>query len=214
MMVSTGMSVQALSLLAWERSIRTTAQERTGQSAEVRREEELVRRAQEFDEEALASLYELLYPKLYNYAYLQLGDVHQAEDLASEVLLRVLESLSGYRFRGVPLTAWVFRIARNCIIDLHRRRQRRPQVGLHDGIPSTEDSPHALAERSVAHGELRQALTRLTEEQRQVIILKFVEGMDNTSVARVLGRSQGAVKSLQHRALVSLKKILSSQEVE
>jgi RNA polymerase sigma-70 factor (ECF subfamily) len=214
MVVSTGMSVQALSLLAWERSIRTTAQERTDGSAQVRREEELVRRAQEFDEEALASLYELFYPKLYNYAYLQLGDVHQAEDLASEVLLRVLESLSGYRFRGVPLTAWVFRIARNCIIDLHRRRQRRPQVSLHDGIPGTEDSPHALAERSVAHSELRLALTRLTEEQRQVIILKFVEGMDNASVARVLGRSQGAVKSLQHRALVSLKKILSSEEVE
>ena len=208
------MSVQALSLLAWERSIRTRAQERTGQSAQVQREEELIRRAQEFDQEALGWLYQLFYPKLYNYAYLQLGDVQQAEDLASEVLLRVLESLKGYRFRGVPLTAWVFRIARNYLIDLHRRRQRRPQVGLYEGIPSAEDSPHAVAERSVAQDELRLALTRLTEEQRQVIILKFVEGMDNASAARVLGRSEGAVKSLQHRALVSLRKILSSQEVE
>jgi RNA polymerase sigma-70 factor (ECF subfamily) len=208
------MSVQALSLLVWERSIRTTAQERTGQSAQVRREEELIRRAQEFDQEALDSLYQLFYPKLYNYAYLQLGNVQQAEDLASEVLLRVLESLKGYRFRGVPLTAWVFRIARNYLIDLHRRRQRRPQVSLYEGIPDTEDSPHAVAERSLAQSELRLALTRLTEEQRQVIILKFVEGMDNASVARVVGRSQGAVKSLQHRALVSLRKILSSEEVE
>jgi RNA polymerase sigma-70 factor (ECF subfamily) len=208
------MSVQALSLLACERSIRTTARERTGQSAQVRREEELIRRAQGFDQEALGWLYELFYPKLYNYAYLQLGDVHQAEDLASEVLLRVLESLKGYRFRGVPLAAWVFRIARNYLIDLSRRRQRRPQVGLYEGIPSAEDSPQVAAERAVAQDELRLALTRLTEEQRQVIILKFVEGMDNTSVARVLGRSQGAVKSLQHRALVSLRKILTSQEVE
>ncbi len=208
------MSVQTLSLLAWERSIRTTAQERTGQSAQVRREEELIRRAQEFDQEALGWLYELFYPKVYNYAYLQLGDVQQAEDLASEVLLRVLESLKGYRFRGVPLTAWVFRIARNYLIDLHRRRQRRPQVSLYEGIPSTTDSPQAVAERSVAQDELRLALTGLTEEQRQVIILKFVEGMDNASVARVVGRSQGAVKSLQHRALVSLRKILSSEEVE
>jgi len=208
------MSVQTLSLLAWERSIRTRAQERTGQSAQVRREEELIRRAQEFDQEALGWLYELFYPKVYNYAYLQLGDVQQAEDLASEVLLRVLESLKGYRFRGVPLTAWVFRIARNYLIDLHRRRQRRPQVGLYEGIPSAEDSPHAVAERTVAQDELRLALTGLTEEQRQVIILKFVEDMDNASVARVMGRSQGAVKSLQHRALVSLRKILSSEEVE
>jgi len=208
------MSVQTLSLLAWERSIGTRAQERIGESAHVRREEELIRRAQEFDQEALSWLYELFYPKLYNYAYLQLGDVQQAEDLASEVLLRVLESLKGYRFRGVPLSAWVFRIARNYLIDLNRRRQRRPQVGLHEGIPDTQDSPHAVAERSITHDELRLALTRLTEEQRQVIILKFVEGMDNVSVARVLGRSQGAVKSLQHRALVSLRKIVSSQEVE
>lgn len=209
-----GMSVQALSLLAWERSIRTTAQERTAQSAQVRREEELIRRAQEFDQEALGWLYQLFYPKLYNYAYLQLGNIQQAEDLASEVLLRVLESLKGYRFRGVPLTAWVFRIARNYLIDLHRRRQRRPQVGLYEGIPSAEDSPQAAAERATTQSELRLALTRLTEEQRQVIILKFVEGMDNASVARVLGRSQGAVKSLQHRALVSLRRILSSPEVE
>jgi RNA polymerase sigma-70 factor (ECF subfamily) len=214
MMVSTGMSVQTLSLLAWERSTRTRAQERTGQSAQVQREEELIRRAQEFDEEALGWLYQLFYPKLYNYAYLQLGNVQQAEDLASEVLLRVLESLKSYRFRGVPLTAWIFRIARNCLIDLHRRRQRRPQVGLYEGIPSAEDSPHVAAERAIAHDELRLALTGLTEEQRQVIILKFVAGMDNASAARVLGRSQGAVKSLQHRALVSLRKILSSQEVE
>ncbi|MCJ7509971.1 MAG: sigma-70 family RNA polymerase sigma factor [Dehalococcoidia bacterium] len=203
-----------MSLLAREGSIRTTAQERTQQSAQVRREEELIRRAQEFDQEALGWLYQLFYPKLYNYAYLQLGDVQQAEDLASEVLLRVMESLKDYRFRGLPVSAWVFRIARNYVIDLSRRRQRRPQVSLYEGIPDTEASPHAAAERAIAQDELRLALTRLTEEQRQVIILKFVEGMDNTSVARVLGRSQGAVKSLQHRALVSLKRLLSSQEVE
>lgn len=206
------MSVQALSLLAREGSIRTTAQERTYQSAEVRREEELIRRAQRFDQDALSWLYQLYYPKLYNYAYLQLSDVQQAEDLASEVLLRVLESLKDYRFQGVPVAAWVFRIARNYVIDLHRRRQRRPQVTLYEGIPNADDSPHDAAERSIAQSELRLALRHLTEEQQQVIILKFVQGMDNSSVARVLGRSEGAVKSLQHRALVSLRKILSSQE--
>jgi RNA polymerase sigma-70 factor (ECF subfamily) len=208
------MSVQALSLMAREGSIRATAHERSGERAQARREEELIRRAQEFDEEALGWLYELFYPKLYNYAYLQLGNVQQAEDLASEVLLRVLESLKGYRFRGVPLAAWVFRIARNCLIDLHRRRQRRPEVDLYEGIPNGHDSPQVMAERAVAQDEIRLALRRLTEEQQQVIILKFMQGMDNATVARVLGRSQGAVKSLQHRALVSLRKILSSEEVE
>ena len=206
------MSVQALSVLAREGSIGTTAQEGTYRSAQVQREEELIRRAQRFDQDALSWLYQLYYPKLYNYAYLQLSDVQQAEDLASEVLLRVLESLKDYRFLGVPVAAWVFRIARNHLIDLHRRRQRRPQVALYEGIPNADDSPHDAAERSIAQGELRLALSQLTEEQRQLIILKFVEGMDNSSVARVLGRSEGAVKSLQHRALVSLRKTLSSQE--
>jgi RNA polymerase sigma-70 factor (ECF subfamily) len=156
-------------------------------------------------------LYQLFYPKVYNYAYIQLGDVQQAEDLASEVLLRMLESLKGYRFRGLPLSAWVFRIARNCLIDLHRRRKRRPEVGLFEGIPDAEDNPPLAAERAMTQAELRRALVHLTEEQRQVIILKFIQGMDNATVARILGRSQGAVKSLQHRALVSLKKILSRE---
>lgn len=208
------MSVQALSILAREGSISTTAQERTYQRAQVRREEELIRRAQEFDQEALGWLYQLFYPKVYNYAYLQLGDVQQAEDLASEVLLRMLESLKGYRFRGVPVAAWVFRIARNCLIDLHRRRQRRPQIALYEGISDADENPVDAAERALTQNQLRLALTKLTEEQRQVILLKFVEGMDNATVARVLGRSQGAVKSLQHRALVSLRKILSSEEAE
>ena len=209
-----GMSVQALSLLILGGSFRTTAHEHTYQSAQVRQEEELVRRAQQCDQEALSWLYQLFYPKLYNYGCLQLGDAQLAEDLASEVLLRVLESLQDYRFRGLPVAAWVFRIARNYVIDLHRRRQRRPQVPLFDGIPDADDDPHALAERALARRELYLAMRHLTEEQRQVVILKFIEGMDNTSVARVLGRSEGAVKSLQHRALVALRKMLSPEGTE
>jgi len=130
------------------------------------------------------------------------------------VLLRVLERLQDYRFRGLPVAAWVFRIARNYIIDQHRRRQRRPQVPLFDGIPNADDNPHALAERALAQRELHLAIRDLTEEQRQVIILKFIEGMDNASVARVVGRSEGAVKSLQHRALVALRKMLSPEGTE
>ena len=211
---SAGMSVQALSALVFAGSIRTTAHEHTYQSAQVQQEEELVRRAQQYDQEALSWFYQLFYPKLYNYGCLQLGDAQLAEDLASEVLLRVLESLHDYRFRGLPVAAWVFRIARNYVIDLHRRRQRRPQVPLFDGIPSADDDPHTLAERSLAQKELYAAMRDLTEEQRQVVILKFIEGLDNAAVARVLGRSEGAVKSLQHRALLALRKMLSPEGTE
>lgn len=170
---------------------------------------QLVQRAQALDESALSELYTTYYPRVYNYTYLQLGDVQAAEDLASDVMLKVLESIKKYRFKGTPFSAWVFRIARNAIIDLHRRRKRRGEVDLTEPIAAMQLSPQVLAERALDRGQLHLALKHLTDEQRQVIVLKFIEGFDNASVARILGRSEGAVKSLQHRALNSLRRIMS-----
>jgi RNA polymerase sigma-70 factor (ECF subfamily) len=177
----------------------------------ILREWELVQRAQTLEESALADLYSTYYPRVYNYAFLQLGDIQAAEDLASEVMLKVLESIRKYRFKGTPFSAWVFRIARNRLIDLHRRRKRRGEVNLTEPLAATQISPDVLAERALDRGQLHLALKYLTDEQRQVIVLKFIEGFDNGSTARVLGRSEGAVKSLQHRALNSLRRIMSGE---
>ncbi len=171
----------------------------------------LVRRAQTLDEAALSSLYSTYYPRIYNYAFLQLGDIHAAEDLASEVMLKLLESIKKYRFRGTPFSAWVFRIARNRLIDLHRRRKRRGEVNLSEPLASMQIGPQTLAERALDRGQLQLALKYLTDEQRQVIVLKFIEGFDNASVARILGRSDGAIKSLQHRALNSLRRVMAGE---
>src|SRR3990172_3463403 len=181
-------------------------------SAEVLREWDLVRRAQQYDEAALGALYQVYYPKIYNYAFLQLGDVQAAEDLASDVMLKLLESLKSYRFKGLPFGAWVFRIARNRLIDLHRRRRRRGEVDLSETLSATLASPQALAERALERGQLQVALKHLTDEQRQVIVLKFIEGFDNRSVGRIMGRSEGAIKSLQHRALASLRRVLHGED--
>ncbi len=172
---------------------------------------ELVQRAQALDEVALASLYSTYYPKIYNYAFLQLGDIHAAEDLASDVMLKVLESIKKYQFKGTPFSAWVFRIARNRLIDLHRRRKRHGEVNLTEPLAAMQIGPQTLAERALDRGQLQLALRYLTDEQRQVIVLKFIEGFDNASVARVLGRSEGAIKSLQHRALNSLRRVMSGE---
>jgi RNA polymerase sigma-70 factor (ECF subfamily) len=184
----------------------------TAQHATMTAEWELVRRAQSYDEDALRRLYETYYPKIYNYAFLQLGDVLAAEDLAADVMLKMVESIQKYNFRGLPFGAWVLRIARNRLIDLHRRRKRRGEVDLSETLVSTLASPHVLAERALERGQLQLALKHLTAEQRQVIVLKFIEGYDNKSIGQVLGRSEGAIKSLQHRALAALRRVLHPED--
>lgn len=206
------MYVQALSGLVDKPRDLPAEQEADGAPSDhVLREWQLVQRAQALEESALASLYSTYYPKVYNYAFLHLGDVHAAEDLASEVMLKLLESIGKYQFRGMPFSAWVFRIARNKLIDLHRRRRRRGEVDLTEPLAAMQISPQALAERALDRGQIQLALKYLTEEQRQVIVLKFIEGFDNGSIARILGRSEGAVKSLQHRALHSLRRIMTAE---
>jgi RNA polymerase sigma-70 factor (ECF subfamily) len=173
---------------------------------------EIVRRAQGYDEGALQSLYETYHPKVYNYAFLQMGDVQAAEDLAADVMLKMLESIRKYQFKGLPFSAWVFRIARNRLIDLHRRRRRRGEVDLSESLAGTLASPHAMAERALERGQIHVALKFLTEEQRQVIVLKFIEGFDNRSIGKIMGRSEGAIKSLQHRALGALRRVLYEKD--
>jgi RNA polymerase sigma-70 factor (ECF subfamily) len=173
---------------------------------------EIVRRAQSFDEDALKSLYEAYYPKIYGYAFLQMGDVQAAEDLASDVMLKMIESIKSYQFKGLPFGAWVFRIARNRLIDLHRRRKRRGEVDLSETLAGTLASPLSMAERALERGQLQVAMKHLTDEQRQVIVLKFIEGFDNRSIGRIMGRSEGAIKSLYHRTLVQLREVLDQLE--
>ncbi|MEX2237610.1 MAG: sigma-70 family RNA polymerase sigma factor [Dehalococcoidia bacterium] len=170
---------------------------------------ELVRRAQRYEPDALGRIYEIYFPKIYQYSYLQLSDPQLAEDIASGVLLQVVESIDKFHYRGTPFGAWVFRIARNRIIDLHRRKKRRQHVELNESIPTDYGAPHQETERVLEHERVRGALDYLTDDQRQVVLLKFAEGLDNQAIASVIGRSEGAVKSLQHRALVALRKSLS-----
>ncbi len=172
-------------------------------------EPQLVERAKDMEEDALAALYSIYYPRIYNYAFYQLGDIQAAEDLASDVMLKVLESIDGYRYRGPPFSAWVFRIARNKLIDLYRQRKRNGQLNLWDPPAVIELAPETLAERALDRGQLQIALKYLTEVQRQVIVLRFIEGFDTATVARTLGRKQSSVKSVQRRALSSLRDILS-----
>lgn len=176
-------------------------------------EAELVAQAKQFNRTAIAELYRRHVQQIYRYVYYWVGDEPTAEDLTAEVFLRALESLRTYSYRGVPFVAWLYRIAQARVADYHRRRARRGEkLPLDEGLIGAEEDLVSLAENRQTYRDLYIALQQLTAEQKQVIVLKFVAGLKNEEVAYVLGKSEGAIKSLQHRALASLQRILGGED--
>lgn len=180
--------------------------------SQVQDERKLIQRAKEYAPGAFAEIYERYYQKIYNYIYYRVSDGAMAEDLCSEVFVKALEAIDSYTFQGVPFSAWLYRIASNLVIDHYRRQPSQPEVSLEDSRPLVADeNPGVNLERYFTHQELRQALQGLTSDQQQVIILKFVDGLSNNEVAQILGKTEGAVKSLQHRALASLGRLMGEK---
>jgi RNA polymerase sigma-70 factor (ECF subfamily) len=171
-------------------------------------ERELIKRAKECDSSAFARLYECYYQDIYNYIYFRLPDASRAEDLTSEVFIKVLESIDSFTFRGFPFSSWLFRIARNMMVDYFRSHQEPVELPLEEEVLPAERGPSDVFERELTQQQLVRALGNLTEDQQQVIILRFVDGLSNTEAAQVLGKSEGAIKSLQYRALNSLNRFL------
>lgn len=174
----------------------------------------LIERARRGEREAISALYRRYVQAIYRYLYYRVGDDQTAEDLTAEVFLRAVEGLPGYEPRGVPFSAWLYRIAQARVSDYFRRQRRAATIGLDESWPSGEHSPLAEVEQASLREELRAALPRLTADQQQVIILKFVEGLSNAEIARILGKTEGAVKSLQHRALNALYRLMERTDGE
>jgi len=177
-------------------------------------EASLIRLAQRGDEGACAALYDRHYDAVYRYCFYRLGDAEVAQDLTGEVFVRMVEKLGAFRMRGRPLLAWLYTIARNLVIDLHRNNGKGHHVPLDEEAQRVPDAAIDLARHvdgRIAVERLAAAMEHLTEEQRQVIMLKFMEDLDNAQVARILGKTEGAVKSLQHRALGALRRALQRE---
>jgi RNA polymerase sigma-70 factor (ECF subfamily) len=172
------------------------------------RDQDLVRAAQAGDVDAFGHLYERYFERVYRYLAFKLGSPAEAEDVAAQVFLRALESLPGYRWTGVPFQAWIFRIAHNLLVDSLRRRARRPSEPLDESLPdgARQADPEGWLVEKVTRELLLDAVEELTELQRQVISLKFAAGLSNAEVAVILGRTEGAVKALQHAGIQSLQR--------
>jgi RNA polymerase sigma-70 factor (ECF subfamily) len=167
----------------------------------------LVVRAQAGDREALEELYLTHFDRIYSYLHLSVGNRHDAEDLTTQTFLRMLEAIGRFRWQSVPFSAWLFRIAHNLAIDHFRARRRvQPEEEVPEPPGQEESSAEQQAMESIGQAGMLTLIDRLSMEQRQVLTLKFLFGFANADVAGILDKTEGAVKSLQHRALASLQK--------
>jgi RNA polymerase sigma-70 factor (ECF subfamily) len=192
-------------------SSRATEKSSTRESAEhIRR---LVDRAQAGDRSALEELYLIHFDRIYSYLHLSVGNRHDAEDLTTQTFLKMLESIGRFRWRSAPFSAWLFRIAHNLAMDHFRARRRwQPEEDVPEQPGSEEPSAELEAMKSIGRQSMLELIEKLSPEQQQVLTLKFVFNFANAEVAKILDKSEGAIKSLQHRALASLQKRLAAQQ--
>ena len=168
---------------------------------------DLVERAQLGDRAALEELYLIHFDRIYSYLHMSVGSRHDAEDLTTQTFVKMLESIGRFRWQSAPFSAWLFRIAHNLAMDHFRARRRwQPEEEIPEPVGVEEDSAEEQALASIGDASLLELIARLSPEQRQVLTLKFVFRFSNGEAAAILDKTEGAVKSLQHRALATLQR--------
>src|SRR2546423_1673172 len=169
----------------------------------------LVERGQKGDRDALEELYLIYFDRIYSYLHMSVGNRHDAEDLTTQTFLKMLESIGKFRFQAAPFSAWLFRIAHNLAMDHFRAARRwQPEEEVPEPQGSEEVSAEEEALQAIGQKSMLELIEGLSPEQQQVLTLKFVFNFGNGEAATILGKTEGAVKSLQHRALASLQKQL------
>lgn len=165
----------------------------------------LVQQAKE-DKEAFGKLYSLYVDKIYSYVYYRTGNNQDAEDLTARVFFRAIQHIENYEDQGVPFSAWLYRIAHNLLANWYRDQSRRQILSL-DSIAQwqVEDSPELATEWLEDRESLLAAIRRLPADRQELLILKYAERLSNADIGDIMGRSEGAIKSLYHRTLLSLR---------
>ncbi len=173
---------------------------------------DLIQRARQGDREAIVLIYEHYQPSVFTYIFYRVCDQEIAEDLTSEVFTRMLANLSKYTPRGRPVLSWLYTIARNLVIDHYRARKNGNPMPLEEDLVDGDNNhPAKLTEEHIAQECLSRAMQFLTEEQRQVILLKFIENREISELTEILGKNERAIRSLQHRALAALHRLMEKE---
>jgi RNA polymerase sigma-70 factor (ECF subfamily) len=175
-------------------------------------DEEALSLATQGDKTAFGELYDKFATRIYNYVYYRTGSSQDAEDITSRVFFRAMRHITNYTDRGVPFSAWLYRIAHNLVANWHRDSSRHQEVELEDGYRASKGEEHP--ETALLESEEQQSLMRLIrnlpEERQQLLILKFVEHMSNAEIGQIMDRTEGAIKSLYHRTLLSLREEITN----
>jgi RNA polymerase sigma-70 factor (ECF subfamily) len=172
----------------------------------------LVEQAQQGNRDALEELYLLHFDRIYSYLHMSVGNRHDAEDLTTQVFVKMLESIGKFRWRSAPFSAWLFRIAHNLAMDHFRANKRwQPEEEVPEPDPGDRSAAEEEALESIGRQSMLEMIGKLSHEQQQVLTLKFVFNFSNAEAATILDKTEGAIKSLQHRALASLQRQLQKQ---
>lgn len=177
-------------------------------------ETELIERAKS-DPEAFGELYERYHKRIYNYVYYRTGNAADAEDLTARIFVRAMDHIGTYEDKGLPFSAWLYRIAHNLVANFHRDRSRRRIIALDDIAQwqVSEEDPEFAAQLTEDRALLLDAIQRLPADRQELLVLKFVDRLPNAEIGEVMGRSEGAIKSLYHRTLLTLREELTAQQV-
>ena len=177
------------------------------------KEQNLIRGAQRGDKKAIAALYDQHYRAVYNYIYYRVSDQQAAEDISGEVFIRMLRKLPTYRDRGRPFLAWLYTIARNLVVDHYRAREKNEMLPIRENlVEGREKAPDQRLQSQQQSDCFRKALEQLPESQRKLLIFRFIDGFSTPRIVDLLGKSDRAVRSLQHRALRSLERVLVEEK--
>jgi len=161
-------------------------------------------------ETKLASLYSEYYDKIARYAFVHIGNRTDAEDIAGDVFLKALDSLESYEERGIPMQAWLFRIAHNLVVDYFRKTSKRKTVDIDSVTIESDKAPEAIAEVNIEIERVKKAMEQLTREQREVLSLRFFGEFTSKETGGILGKSDGAVREMQRAATEKLRSILAT----
>ena len=172
---------------------------------------QLVEQAQKGDRSAIAELYREHQPRIYRYIAYRVGDTAAADDLTAEVFVSMVKNINQFEYRGRPFLAWLYTVAGN-VVKMHYRRQGRVEF---EPLPSEmidhKTNPAYITQSRLNQEKLMAAMPRLSDGQRQVILLKFIEGFDNAEIAAMMDKTEGAIRVLQHRALLALRQALAEE---